>query len=156
MPTVGDQIEVAATKVGHAPRTGVVTDVRGRVLTVRWPSGEQSSFFPAPGTLSVVGRKRVALVRQKATRRRSKVVTTARPAPGSKASKRSGGKPASKKSSAKKAVAKRAVAKKTAAKTTRKVTGQKTAPKAPARKTAKRSTTPKRTTQKRAVRKRGR
>ena len=181
MPAVGDRIELAGTKVGHAPRTGVVTDVQGRMLTVRWSAGEQSSFFPAAGTLSVVGRKRGALVRQKAARRSSKIVSTVRLAPVSKASKRPGGKPVSKKSSAKRAVAKKAVitrlpakktsvkripakkgaakgavAKKTVAKTTTKVTAKKAAPKSPVRKTAKRSTTPKRTAQKRAVRKRGR
>jgi DNA-binding protein HU-beta len=185
VPVVGDQIELAATKVGQVPRAGVVIDVRGNMLTVRWPSGEQSSLVPAPGTLSVVERKHSAL-RSPRAMRPSKRVTTAKPAPPSKTSKTAGGTPATTRSStkkvpatkvvakktlvtravarttavkrtpAKKTVAKRAVAKKTGAKTTTKPTAKNTAQKAPVRKMAKRSTTPKRAANKQPARKRGR
>jgi uncharacterized protein DUF1918 len=56
MPEIGDQIQLVAVKVQQAPRTGVVTAVRGGMLTVRWSSGEQSVVVPAPGTLTIIGR----------------------------------------------------------------------------------------------------
>ena len=54
MVEVGDEIELSTKKVGQAPRTGTVIAVRERLLTVRWPTGEQSTLVPSPGTLSVV------------------------------------------------------------------------------------------------------
>src|SRR5205823_926258 len=54
MVEVGDEIELSTKKVGHAPRTGTVIAVRERLVTVRWPTGEQSTLVPSPGTLSVV------------------------------------------------------------------------------------------------------
>ena len=54
MVEVGDEIELATKKVGHVPRTGTVIAVRDSLVTVRWPSGEQSTLVPSPGTLSVV------------------------------------------------------------------------------------------------------
>ena len=56
MPEIGDQIEVMGTKVDQAPRSGVVTDVRGRMLTVRWATGDETVFVPASGTLTVARR----------------------------------------------------------------------------------------------------
>ncbi len=56
MPEVGDQIQVVGTKVDQATRSGVVTDVRGRMVTVQWATGDQSVLVPAPGTVTVVGR----------------------------------------------------------------------------------------------------
>lgn len=152
MPAVGDQIELAATKVGQVPRRGVVTDVRGNMLRVRWPSGEESSLVPGPGTLSVVGRTRGALGSPKATGRAAKRVTTATPALASKTSKRLAGTKASTRNSPKKAP----VTTKAAAKATTKRSTKKTVAKAPVPKTAKRPTTPKRTAPKKAPGKRGR
>ena len=54
MVEVGDEIELSAKKVGQAPRTGTVISVRESLLTVRWPTGEQSTLVPSPGTLAVV------------------------------------------------------------------------------------------------------
>jgi hypothetical protein len=54
MVEVGDEIELSTKKVGQAPRTGTVIAVRERLVTVRWPTGEQSTLVPSPGTLSVV------------------------------------------------------------------------------------------------------
>jgi len=54
MVEVGDEIELSTQKVGQAPRTGTVIAVRERLVTVRWPTGEQSTLVPSPGTLSVV------------------------------------------------------------------------------------------------------
>jgi hypothetical protein len=57
MAKVGDRVELAAAKVERRPRSGVVTAVRGPMITVRWDTGEQSTVVPASGTLSVLGHK---------------------------------------------------------------------------------------------------
>ena len=52
MVNVGDQIRLSS---GKGPdRGGVVTAVTGQMVRVRWPSGEETTVVPAPGTLSVV------------------------------------------------------------------------------------------------------
>jgi hypothetical protein len=56
VPEIGDQIEVMGTKVDQARRNGIVTDVRDRMLTVRWTTGDQTVFVPAPGTLTILRR----------------------------------------------------------------------------------------------------
>ncbi len=53
MANVGDHVVVESEKVGTPPRRGEVTGVSGRMLTVRWESGEQSSFIPSAGSLRV-------------------------------------------------------------------------------------------------------
>ncbi len=53
MPNVGDRVVVESEKVGTPPRRGEVTAVSGRMLTVRWEAGEQSSFIPSAGSLRV-------------------------------------------------------------------------------------------------------
>ena len=58
MADIGDRVEVASTKVGQAPRDGVVTGVIGSLLRVKWSTGEESTFAPKMGSLSVVGRVR--------------------------------------------------------------------------------------------------
>ena len=55
MVKVGDHIVVESEKVGSATRSGVVTAVDGRLLTVRWESGGESIFIPSAGSLSVTG-----------------------------------------------------------------------------------------------------
>jgi hypothetical protein len=67
VPEIGDQIQLVAVKVNQAPRTGVVTGVRGAMITVRWSSGEQSVVVPAPGTLTVIGRDAPEQAAPKAT-----------------------------------------------------------------------------------------
>lgn len=57
MVEVGDRVELSAAKGGQPPHSGVASAVRGRMITVRWDSGEQSTVVPAPGTLSVLGHK---------------------------------------------------------------------------------------------------
>lgn len=54
MVKLGDRVEVASSKAGR--RSGVVTRVSGRLMTIRWESGEESTLSPGPGVLSVVGR----------------------------------------------------------------------------------------------------
>ena len=53
MASVGDRIVVESEKVGVAARRGEVTAVSGRMLTVRWEDGEQSTFVPSAGSLRV-------------------------------------------------------------------------------------------------------
>ena len=60
MPDVGDRVRVRSTKIGQAVREGVVTQVLGNLLRVRWSTGEESTFTPGPGSLTVVGRGRAA------------------------------------------------------------------------------------------------
>jgi hypothetical protein len=52
MVKVGDRIGLSSTK--GADRNGVVTAVTGSLLRVRWPSGEETTVAPAPGTLTVL------------------------------------------------------------------------------------------------------
>jgi hypothetical protein len=52
MVKVGDRIRLSSTK--GPDRDGVVTAVTGSLLRVRWPSGEETTVVPAPGTLSVL------------------------------------------------------------------------------------------------------
>jgi hypothetical protein len=59
MTEVGDRVRVQSRKLGQAVREGVVTDVRGHLLRVRWSTGEESMFTPGPGSISVVGKVRV-------------------------------------------------------------------------------------------------
>jgi hypothetical protein len=52
MADVGDHIEVAAAK-GAPSKHGVVLAKTGSMLTIEWDDGRRSSFFPAPGAVSV-------------------------------------------------------------------------------------------------------
>ena len=53
MVEVGDRVLVESEKVGSATRSGVVIDVDGRLITVRWDSGASSTFVPSAGCLQV-------------------------------------------------------------------------------------------------------
>jgi hypothetical protein len=55
MVEVGDRVLVESEKVGMVTRSGVVTAVDGRLITVRWDSGSQSVFIPSAGSLRVTG-----------------------------------------------------------------------------------------------------
>ena len=52
MVKVGDRIRLSSTK--GPDRDGVVTAVTGSLLRVRWPSEEETTVVPAPGTLTVL------------------------------------------------------------------------------------------------------
>jgi hypothetical protein len=54
MVGVGDRIRLTLNK--GAAREGIVTDVTGSMLRVRWGSGDESTVIPGPGTLTVLGR----------------------------------------------------------------------------------------------------
>jgi hypothetical protein len=55
MMEVGDRVLVESEKVGAITRSGVVTKVDGRLITVRWDSGSSSMFVPSAGCLQVTG-----------------------------------------------------------------------------------------------------
>ena len=55
MVDVGDRVLVESEKVGTVSRSGVVTEVDGRLITVRWDSGSSSMFVPSAGCLQVTG-----------------------------------------------------------------------------------------------------
>ena len=58
MPDVGDRVRVASTKVGQAPRDGVVTGVIGQLVRIKWSTGEESTIIPGPGAIAIVGKVR--------------------------------------------------------------------------------------------------
>ena len=60
MVEVGDRVLVESEKVGSVTRSGVVTAVDGRLITVRWDSGSQSVFVPSAGSLQVTGHEPAA------------------------------------------------------------------------------------------------
>ena len=118
MPEVGDQIHGVGSKGDQATRNGVVTDVRGRMVTVQWATGNQSVFVPAPGTLTVLGRADARRRRRNVSARASRSARGAIPA---------------RPSTTTKATARKAPVRKTAKKGVAKATARK----APVRKTAK-------------------
>jgi len=50
---VGDHVVVESEKVGTPPRRGEVMAVSGTMISVRWDTGEQSTFVPGAGSLKV-------------------------------------------------------------------------------------------------------
>lgn len=54
MVDVGARVIVESEKVGAEPRSGVVTAVDGLIVHLRWDSGQETSFVPAAGSMSVV------------------------------------------------------------------------------------------------------
>jgi hypothetical protein len=52
MVKVGDRIRLSSHK--GPDRDGVVTAVTGSMVRVRWPSGDETTVVPAPGTLTVL------------------------------------------------------------------------------------------------------
>jgi hypothetical protein len=55
MVEVGDRVVVESEKVGNVTRSGVVTAIDGRLITVRWDAGSESVFVPSSGSLQVTG-----------------------------------------------------------------------------------------------------
>lgn len=60
MVNVGDRVRIESEKVGSVTRTGTVTAIDGRMITVRWDSGSQSMFVPSAGCLEVIGHEGAA------------------------------------------------------------------------------------------------
>jgi hypothetical protein len=54
MVDVGNRVQIESEKVGSVTRTGTVTRVDGRMITVRWDSGGESVFIPSAGCLQVI------------------------------------------------------------------------------------------------------
>ena len=107
MPEVGDRVRVESKKLGQTVREGVVTEVLGHLMRVQWSTGEESTFTPGPGSLTVVGKTRV-----RATKKAPSKKTPSKKTPSKKAaaaSSKKGGQVGNKKATTK------AVAKKKAA-----------------------------------------
>jgi len=56
MASVGDTVRVLPNKAGQPPREGIVTEMSGSLLRIRWSTGEETSFVPGAGCVIVVGR----------------------------------------------------------------------------------------------------
>jgi hypothetical protein len=103
MAEVGDRIAVASK---GKPRAGVVTVVKGAMITVRWDTGVETSLIPGPGVLSVVTSQRRTQSGHTRPTNSGATAAARKAAPAKKA-------PAGKKAVAKKApTGKKAVAKK--------------------------------------------
>jgi len=84
MVKVGDRIRLSSTK--GPERDGVVTAVTGSLLRVRWPSGEETTVAPAPGTLTVLApTETVTETTPTKKAARKKTATTTKTTPGKKA-----------------------------------------------------------------------
>ena len=151
MADTGDRVQVASTKVGQAPRDGVVTGVIGSLLQVKWSTGEESTFAPKMGSLSVVGRARSGSKRRSSPANARTDTTKAGAAKRSATKTAKSTQPAKKvaKRTVKKAVKRTQVAKKAAKRTVKKAVKR-----TPAKKAAKRAVKKavKRTPAKRAAR----
>jgi hypothetical protein len=101
--SIGDRVRFESTKVGQAPRDGVVTGVDGELIHIEWSTGGESSLVPGAGSITIVGK----VPDKKAAKRTTKKRTPARKETKNAAKKRT---PARK--AAKKAVKKRAPARK--------------------------------------------
>jgi hypothetical protein len=75
MSEVGDRVRVESRKLGQPMREGVVTEVLGSLLRVRWSTGEESTFTPGPGSLTVVGKARLRATKATPSKERSPAST---------------------------------------------------------------------------------
>ncbi len=73
MVKVGDRIRLSSLK--GPDREGVVTSVTGPLVRVRWPSEEETTVVPAPGTLTVLAAGKV--VPRKAAKKQGAAKKTA-------------------------------------------------------------------------------
>src|ERR1700722_7841390 len=80
MAIVGDRVHVASRKLGQPEREGVVTGTSGRLIQVRWSTGEESTIVPG-GSVSVGGKARVSTT----ARRTTGTAKTTRSAPAKRA-----------------------------------------------------------------------
>ena len=114
MAQVGDRIRLSS---GKGPdREGAVTAVTGSMVRVRWPSGEETTMVPAPGTLTVLassGDQAPAVRRERAAPQRAAAKKAAAKTGASK--KAAPTKAAPKKAAPKKGATKRAATAKKAA-----------------------------------------
>lgn len=83
MAKVGDRIRLSSMK--GPDREGVVTAVTGSLLRVRWPTDQETTVAPAPGTLTVL--PSTDPVPQKAAKKKAAATKT------TAAKKSTGGKP---------------------------------------------------------------
>ena len=81
MPEVGDRVRVESRKLGQVVREGVVTGVVGHLLRIEWDGGEESTFMPGPGAVTVIGRVRAAAPKKIPAKKTTAKKTTAKKAP---------------------------------------------------------------------------
>ena len=51
MPNAGDRVIVEGTRVGAARRAGLVLEIAGTLIKVRWTDGSESLFSPGSGAV---------------------------------------------------------------------------------------------------------
>ena len=71
----GERIRLSSTK--GPDRDGVVTAVTGSLLRVRWPSDEETTVVPAPGTLTVLAASDVVKAKARTKKAAGKKAATA-------------------------------------------------------------------------------
>jgi hypothetical protein len=81
MAEVGDRVEVLSKS---GTRLGVVVGVSGTLVTVAWDTGGQTTVIPAPGVMSVIGRRRPAKKRPPAKKAPAKKKAAPKKAPAKK------------------------------------------------------------------------
>jgi hypothetical protein len=54
MPSKGDRVVFEGVKVGGGRREGLLLEVSGRAVRVRWPDGSETLMFPGPGSMRVI------------------------------------------------------------------------------------------------------
>jgi hypothetical protein len=79
MPEVGDRVRVRSRKIGQTVREGVVTEVLGHLLRVKWSTGEETTFTPGPGSVTVEGKIRVRASKTTATKKTAAASTEKTP-----------------------------------------------------------------------------
>ena len=87
MPNIGDRVRFESTKVGQAPRDGVVTALDGELLHIEWSTGGESSLVPGAGSITIVGNESGKTPAKRTTKKRTparkvakKAVKTSAPA----------------------------------------------------------------------------
>ena len=109
MPDIGDRVRFESTKVGQAPRDGVVTGVDGELLHIKWSTGGESSLVPAAGSIAIVGKVSGKTAAKRTTKKRTPARKTAKKAVKKSAPAK---KPTPARKTAKKAAKKRATTRK--------------------------------------------
>ena len=92
MVEVGDRVAVSS-KAGA--RSGVVMGVRGALLQVLWDTGEETSFVPGVGVLTVIPHAPTRPTKSKSGSKPDAATKTGSATKRSKDTKKSGGKKAS-------------------------------------------------------------
>jgi hypothetical protein len=71
VPSIGDRVRFESTKVGQAPRDGVVTGVDGGLLHIEWSTGGVSSLVPGAGSITIEGKVSGKTAAERTTKKRT-------------------------------------------------------------------------------------